>query len=630
MRIEPTPIPHPDRPVPPTDTLNAPAPLPPAVTPTRTTKTQTPHGRRVKAHVRCLEPDSHLIDVELVLPASAQAGGRDLMMPRWMPGSYTLRDYARHVQEIRVSTKNGRELPTTRTATDRWNVNDPGDGPLTVRYRVYCRDLTVNTSHVTATHLYLHGVTVFLYDEATRDLPWEITLEVPRHWPIWTGLPTKETQSGPWPPQLKGRTGFVADDYDHLVDCPIEAGVAHHVERFQAAGKPTRFVVWNPPEGVDWERLTQDVTRIIEEACAVWDGPPYKDYTFILHVARDHGGGLEHDNSTVLGADPLALLEDKAYHTRLLPLVAHEFVHVWNVRRTRPAMLRPYDYQRETPTELLWLFEGGTTYYEFPLMLRAGVKEEHVYEVLAEILKSVEHTPGRHLMSLADASRLSWTKLYKRHESNPNTNISYYSKGAIVCLLLDAHLRENGANLDQVMRHLYREFGSQGIGIEEGSVAHHVREATGVDVSRQLGRWIHTPGNLSVDKALKSLGLKIERRPSDKKKTQGLGVILDDEQLKVLAVVDREDGDEVSPLDPGDELLAVDGWKIDAKKLARHLNPKKERDTVELTVFRDGRLTPLTVPLQKKRPDRYKIEEDKEAETHAKRRRAAWKRKRRG
>ncbi len=552
------------------------------------------------------------------------------MMPRWMPGSYTLRDYARHVQELTVTTKNGRTLPTKRNETDRWSFNDPADGPLTVRYRVYCRDLTVNTSHVTATHLYLHGVSVFLYDETTRNLPWELTLDVPRDWPIWTGLPTKESHSGAWPPQLKGKTRFLADDYDHLVDCPLEAGVAHHVERFMAAGKPTRFVVWNPPEGVDWGRLKEDVTRIIEEACAVWDGPPYHDYTFILHVARDHGGGLEHDNSTVLGADPLALIEEKAYHTGLLPLVAHEFVHVWNVRRTRPATFSPYDYQRETPTGLLWLFEGGTTYYEFPLMLRAGVEEKHVYEVLAEILKSVEYTPGRHLMSLADASRLTWTKLYKRHESNPNTNISYYSKGAIVCLLLDAHLRENGANLDQVMRHLYREYGSKGIGIEEESIARHVLEATGVDASRQLARWLNTPGNIPVDKALKSLGLKIKRKSGDKKQTNGLGVILNEDPLKVLAVVDPEDREEVSPLDPGDEIVAVDGWKVDAKKLRRHLNPQKERDEVEITVFRDGRLTPLKVPLLEKRPDSYKIEEDKEADTDAKRRRAGWKRKRRG
>jgi predicted metalloprotease with PDZ domain len=582
------------------------------------------------ARVRCTQPESHTIEVELTLPALAAARHRELMMPRWIPGSYTLRDYARFVHSLEITTKQGRKIPTTRPATDRWRLRDPATGPLTVRYKVYCRDLTVNHSHVTSTHLYLHGVTVFLWDEDTRERPWRMHLEVPRNWKIWTGLPEHPARKGTRPPELKGSAHFAARDYDHLVDCPIEAGDAHHEERFTAAGKPHRLITWNPGEGIDWKRITKDITRIIEEACTVFDGPPYKDYTFILHLARDHGGGLEHDNSTVLGADPLALTEDKAYHTRFLPLVAHEYFHVWNVRRNKPSVLERIDYQRECPTGLLWFFEGGTTYYEFPLMLRAGIKKEHVYEVLTEIIKAVEYTPGRHRLSVTDASRLSWTKLYKQHESNPNTNISYYSKGALVCLMLDAHLRENGATLDQVMRHIWLEYGKKGRGIEEGSLPRHVQDATGVDVSRQLRAWLEKPGDLPLDKALASLGLKLERKHSDKNKKQGLGVILDEDNLKVLAVPERDLPKDPTPslLDPGDEILAVDGWKVTAKNLARHLNPAEKRDTAEIAIFRDGRLVTLDVPLVEKNPDNYTLKEDKDAPADAKRRRAAWKRRR--
>ncbi len=598
----------------------------------------TPHRAPVTARVTCKRPESHRIEVELRIPGLPEAGTRELMMPRWIPGSYTLRDYARFVHDLEITTRDDRALPTTRSENDRWRFHDPGRGPLTVRYTVYCRDLSVNTSHVTRTHLYLHGVTVFLYDADTRDRPWHLKLDLPKGWEIWTGL-EEPRRSGPWPTRQHGTGRYRAADYDQLVDRPIEAGVDHHEERFMAAGKPHRFVTWNPPDGTDWDTLKNDVTRIIEEACAVFDGPPYKDYTFILHIARDHGGGLEHDNSTVLGADPLALIDEKAYHTRLLPLVAHEYVHVWNVRRNKPAVFQPYDYQQEVPTGLLWLFEGGTTYYEFPLLLRAGIKKKRVYEVLAEIIKHVESTPGRHRLSVADASRLSWTKLYKRHESNPNTNVSYYAKGTLVCLLLDAHLRENGANLDQVMRHLYREHGRQGIGIEEDSVARHVLEATGVDVTRQLSRWVNHPGNVDVDKALRSLGLKLERKHSDPDQKNGLGVILDEKNLKILAVPDQWDTPDggyrkdaalrPSPLDPDDEILAVDGWKVDRQNLARHVNTAARKKSAQVSVFRDGRLQTLEVPLWEKNPDQYKISEDKEAEADAKQRRAGWKRKRR-
>jgi predicted metalloprotease with PDZ domain len=593
----------------------------------------------VVARIRAPEPEDHLVHVELDVPPLPVPGSRELMLPRWIPGSYVLRNFARFVQDLAVEDADGNALPTTRSATDRWRFDDPATGNLRVSYSVYCRDLTVDTSHVTSTHLYVHGVTTFLYDAATRSMPWRVELEVPSDWSIWTGLPAAgRTRAGF--PALRHRATFLATDYDHLIDCPIEAGPAHHVETFRAAGKPHRFVVWNPPESVDWRHITKDVRRIIEEACAIFTGAPYRDYTFILHVAREYGGGLEHDNSTVLGADPLHLLEKKAYHTRFLPLVAHEYFHVWNVRRIKPQRFLTMDLQQEVPTGLLWLFEGGTTYYEFPLMLRAGIPPEKVYETLTELVKYVDGAPGRHRISVSDASRLAWVKLYARHESNVNTNVSYYAKGALVCLCLDAHLRARGANLDQVMRYIWKEVALKGAGIEEDGFPRLVKEATGIDVARQLKRWVEEPGELPLEQSMRTLGLKLERKHSDPDANLGLGIILAEDDLRVLAVPDRWDTKDgrwrqganavPHPLDPDDQILAVDGWKVDMKALARHVNVHEEGEDAVVSIFRDGRMRTLRVPVVEKIPDKVKVEEDKDAAADAKRRRTAWKRRRSG
>lgn len=600
-----------------------------------------PRTPSVEATLSCPNPDNHLVEVTLRIPALSEPSDRTLVMPKWIPGSYKIRDFGRHVQDLSVAAP-GRTLPVQRTRTDGWTFHDPATGPLTVTYRVYCRDLTVDTSHVTATHLYVHGVTTFLYDDALRGMPWRVSVKVPKGWGIWAGLPSEgdhkgKPVGGAWPPELNGAAVFLADDYDHLVDCPIEAGVGHHVERFRAAGKAHRLVVWNPPRDVDWQKVTHDLANLVEEAAAVFGGLPYKDYTFIAHVAKGHGGGLEHKNSTVLGVDPLHLTDPKLYESRWLPLCAHEFFHVWNVRRIQPAAFRPFDYQQEVLTGLLWLFEGGTSYMEVPLLLRAKLgKPESAYEVLADMIKYTEMSEGRHRLSVADASRLTWTKLYQRHESNINTNVSYYSKGAVVCFCLDAHLREHGKNIDQVFQYLAENHGEGQRGVPEGGVPDIVKAATGLDVRRLINAWVEHPGELPVERACRTLGLKIERKHTDAEAKLGLGIQLDGDGMKVTSIPDRwKDGVKKGsvpgvphPLDPGDEIVAVDGWKVTEKDLGKFVNAKKDGEEISVTIFRDGRLRSVAVPVREKNPDKIAVVEDKKADAAAKRRRSLWKKSR--
>ncbi|MBW3582824.1 MAG: PDZ domain-containing protein [Euryarchaeota archaeon] len=601
---------------------------------------------RVDATVRCPAPDSHLVEVTLVLPALPEATERTLVMPKWIPGSYKIRDFGRHVQDLEVTNAAGNRLVVTRTRTDGWTFRDPGEGRLTVFYRVYCRDLTVDTSHVTDSHLYIHGTTCFLYDEACRGLPWRLTVETPRGWGIWSGLPQEGGRKGEKargiPKDKTGRAVFVADGYDHLVDCPVEAGPGHHVSKFRAGGKHHRLVVWNAPLDVPWDQVTDDLTLLIEETGALFDGLPYDHYTFIVHVAKGHGGGLEHANSTVLGVDPLHLTDKKQYETRFLPLCAHEFFHTWNVKRIRPSAFIPYDYQTEVMTKLLWLFEGFTSYYEVPLLLRSGIiDEENAYEVLAELIKYMELVPGRHKLPVSDSSRLTWVKLYQRHESNINTNVSYYSKGAVLGFVLDAHLRERGKSLDTVMRHLWRHYGKKDKGVDEDALPEIIKAATGIDLGKKLHKWADLAGDLPVDRACRLLGLDIKREHSDDKATLGLGVQLAESELKVTAVPDRWDtpGGKPShphdvprphPIDPDDELIAIDGWKVTGKDLGKHLNNGREAgDLVQVTLFRDGRIRNVDVPLVEKEPDKTKIGENKKATAAAKRRRGQWKKSRR-
>ncbi len=561
------------------------------------------------------DPGTHLVKVSQTIPAAGDEP-RTLRMAAWVPGSYKIRDYGRHVQDIEAFV-DGKQKRVEQVGKDAWTVAGSTGKEVELRYSVYGRDLGVHGNHVTNDHAHLFPAALALWDEHTRSLPHAVTIKSPRGWTTWCGLES-EAFDGKLRPAV---------DYDHLVDCPIEVGppADYTVLAWTTRRKKHRAVFWHAPKDMDEARIKKDMRAVVEETAKLFGGLPYEHYTFISHVAADHGGGLEHRNSTVLGLDPMSLVVDAKIQTKFLPLVSHEFFHTWNVKRILPEAFQPYDMQAEQYTGLLWLFEGFTTYYEMPLLARAGVVDEESFgKIAAEMLKYYEMALGRNRRPVSDCSRLTWSLLYQAHEHNINRNVSYYSKGMWIGLCLDWHLRTHGVKdgLDVVMRHLWSEYGAKGRGVPEDGMAAIIKDATGIDVGALLGRWVNGTSELPIDKALRELGFEVERKMDDDKAPAGLGVMF---KSGNGAVIERipEDSPCHSVLQPDDELIAVEGYKWSAERFKDWANARGTDGKVQLALFREGRLRELQVPLREKAKDTIVIKVHK-GDAAATRRRKAW------
>ncbi|HJQ93044.1 MAG TPA: PDZ domain-containing protein [Candidatus Thermoplasmatota archaeon] len=568
---------------------------------------------RVTFDVR--RPETHLVRVTQRFPGTLGAD-RTLRMPAWVPGSYKIRDFGRHVQDLSAKA-GGRYLPVEQPTKDSWVLKGVNGRAVEVAFDVYCRELTVDTSHVTSDHAHLFPATLMLYDAASRGLPHRLRLLQPRGWRAWSGLETG---------RLDG-TLEVADSFDHLIDCPIECGppAAYHVGRFQVRGVTHRHVVWQPPQGADWAKVERAMAATCREAVKVFGAIPYRHYTFLTHVAADYGGGLEHRNSTVLGADPAHLQNEEKVQTRYLPLVAHEFVHTWNVKRILPAAFQPYDLQTEVYTDLLWLFEGFTSYYELPLLHRAKVcGEDEFAKMMAEDLEMYHKALGRRRITVSQASRLTWTLLYQPHEHNVNRNVSYYTKGMWVGLCLEAELRrrtKGKVGVDAVMRHAWRKHGKTGMGVTDDAFPDLVSQATGIDLRRQLNDWTRGTEELPIERSLKTLGIDLKTEWKEPRKNKGLGVEFKPGTPTIARI--WEDVPAFKVLQPDDELAAAAGYKWRSDHFHDQVANKKPGDEVEVVVFREGRIRHLQVPLVLLPKDKFTVSFSQKP-GQAKRLRQAW------
>ena len=376
-------------------------------------------------------PHSRLFHVEGTFPAHGLTQ-LDLVLPVWTPGSYLVREYARHLQDFTAADPQGRSLPVERVDKRTFRVTTGGKvDSVVARWRVYANDLTVRASHLDDSHGFFNGATLFLHREEGRSQRHEVRIEAPAGWRTHTALPSRDGV-------------FLAKDYDTLVDSPFEIG-PEEAKTFQAAGKTHRVVIWGRGN-YEEQRLLSDLQGICEEEARLFGGLPFDDYLFIILLNDKLRGGLEHEASTTLLAPRFGFRPQKAYE-EFLTLAAHEYFHLWNVKRIKPRALVPFDYSRESYTALLWAMEGITSYYDNLITRRAGLMEVDRYlETVGENLSALMATPGRAVQSLADASRCAWIKYYRPDENSPNSSISYYLKGEIVALLLDLEIRKRTAD----------------------------------------------------------------------------------------------------------------------------------------------------------------------------------------
>ncbi|MFG6468661.1 M61 family metallopeptidase [Roseateles sp. BYS87W] len=532
-------------------------------------------------------PAAHRFQVTLDVPAPV--AGQRVSLPVWIPGSYMVREFAKHLQDLRAH-QSGAECALTQVDKATWQVACAADVPLTLTYTVYAFDPSVRTAWLDDARAFFNASSLCLRVLGQEHRPHRLTLaDVPAGWRVATEMAVDGD-------------GYLAADYDELVDHPFELG-GHWQGEFIAAGVPHRVVVAGAWPSFDGERLLADVQRICEAQVQFWGEAPFTRYSFLLWAVDEGHGGLEHRASTALicarrelptSAEPAAPSEG---YLRLLGLFSHEYFHAWNVKRLRPAEFARFDYQRENHTELLWFFEGFTSYYDELMLRRAGLVDTPRYlQLLAASVQSVLANPGRRVQALAQASFEAWTKYYRPDENSPNATSNYYAQGALVALCLDLSLRAAGASLDALMRRLWQQT-PEGL-LTEAAVLAAVADLGGADLARQLHAWVHDTGELPLQPLLATAGVAW-RDGARATMAQRLGLRVRESALTGITVTHVLSGSaaEHAGVNARDEILGADGWRLRRLDDLAALQPASGAP-VRLLLSRDQRLVErvLTVP----------------------------------
>lgn len=567
------------------------------------------------------DPRGHLVSVETVVRSDVPLPAPlVLFMPVWTPGSYLVREYARHVESL-TGLSDGAASAARKIRKNAWRVGLEGAREIALRYRVYCNELTVRTNHVDESHAFLNGAAVFLAVDGHEDAPSTLDVVVPRGWQLITaldGAASPESSSPNRPSVWEGESTvrFVASDLDALVDSPLELGELR-TERIHVHGVPHDIALWpkHRADDVQIASLLRDFATVIATEAAWFGGSlPYDRYTLFLHLSPRARGGLEHLSSASVIANPTTLSTRDGY-LDLLSLVAHELLHAWNVKRIRPEGLSPYRYQEENYTRLLWWFEGATSYYDWRALRVSKIctVEEYLDHLAGEIL-AIDRTHGRLLQSLEEASFDAWIKLYRPDENTENSSISYYRKGEIVCALFDIEIRARSrgrASLDDVLRHLWECYGKPRVPVPEDGIQAIFEKSTEVPLGDLFDAWIRSPGEIDYDATLAHLGLFTDRDRKDrgeKKPRATLSLRTRSEGGKaIVTAVARGRAAQLAGIDAGDEIIAIGGRRVEAGSLETALASRDPFEEVDITIGRDGSTFTLKARLDEAGTDKLRI-----------------------
>ncbi|RYC66426.1 M61 family metallopeptidase [Spirosoma sordidisoli] len=550
------------------------------------------------------EPQTHYFEVEMQLKNSASAtsarknGYVDIKMPVWTPGSYLIREYAKNVEAFSASAA-GKPVRSEKVRKNAWRVYSTDDN-LTVKYRVYANELTVRTSLVDADHGYVTPASVFMYVEALKNQPHRVVVQPYKDWKkVATGL--KTISGSPYT--------YEAADYDLLVDSPIEIG-NHKTFSFTASGIPHTVAMFGDVT-YDEKRLAADYTRVCETAASVVGEHPCTDYTFIVHHIPQGGGGLEHLNSTTLETYRTAYATEASYKG-FFTLVAHEYFHLWNVKRIRPIALGPFDYDNENYTTMLWLSEGCTSFYEDYILRRAGFHSPEAYlGIVANDITQIENQPGSRVQSASESSWDAWIKGYRPNENSANTTISYYSKGSVLGTLLNLTILagSNGArNMDDLMRLLYTEYyKKQKRGFTDAEFRQAAEQMAGRKLDDFFGTAVNSTNPIDYNSYFAPVGLQLTNVAG---RTQdgflGAGTTVQNGKV-VISSVRRGSAAYTDGLNVGDEVLAVDSVRV-GDDLLRLISGRRVGDKLDVLVNRAGLVRKLTITLTQNPLVSYRLE----------------------
>ena len=523
----------------------------------------------------------HLVHVTLRFLANPN---QELWLPTWIPGSYLVREFSKHIESVKASDEAGRILSIKKTEKNRWRLFNTDHELITVEYDVYAYDLSVRGAYVDQTRLYINPACVCLGLQDQEQAPCEVEVFLPdelKHFQIATGLTSKSL--------VKGRFTLKAENYDQLIDSPFELADQSRFS-FEANGISHEFVI-SGKHSTDLDRLKADIKKICETEINLFGSAPFKDYTFMTMATGNSYGGLEHCNSTSLitPRDDLPKAgeaeEPSKDYQRFLGLCSHEYFHSWLVKFIRPENFANYDLHKEGYTSLLWIFEGFTSYYDDLILLRSGVISQKSYlDLLKAQIDRYLQNPGRFIQSVSESSFDAWIKFYRQDENSNNAGTSYYNKGSLVALCLDLGLRLRGSNLDSLMRRLY-ENTQNGMQVNDRTIVELCNELTGDNWIEQINHLINTTDELPLDQLFPEFGLSYSIK-NDKALPFGLKVA-DKAEGVVIQQVRRESAAAQAGLSANDVIIAIDGLKASEKLLAKYA---KQQGTFTVFAFRRDEL----------------------------------------
>jgi predicted metalloprotease with PDZ domain len=559
-------------------------------------------------------PASHYFEVSICVE-SPDPAGQSLRLPNWIPGSYMIRDFARNLLDLRAEGAAG-ELTIEQIDKSNWRI-EPCEGAVTISYKVYAKDLSVRTAHLDHTHGYYNGSSVFMEVVGQSDQPCEVLIEQPQadhcaDWRVATSLQREQAEAF-------GFGLYRALDYDDLIDHPVEMGTFKCVS-FSACGVPHDIILTGRFE-CDEERLAADLKTICEHHIRFFGEPaPMDYYQFQVMVIGNGYGGLEHRASTSLVTKRDSLPKpgqagvDDDYRD-FLGLCSHEYFHTWNVKRIKPQAYRPYELQQEVYTDLLWAFEGITSYYDDLGLLRSGLIETESYlELFAQVMTRVQRGRGRLRQSVAESSFNAWTKFYKQDENAANAIVSYYAKGSLVAACIDLKLRalsDGARGLDDVMRRLWQDYLEDGRGVETDTIQRLVSEISGADLDSFLRQLIYSTDELPLVELLEDAGIEVTRRVAMNSQDKGgkdaagelpgadVGAAFrEGDGGLVVQRVSEEGALQLAGLSADDIVIAIDGLKLSLAQLESKLLRSRPGDVWSVHAFRRDELNEFDVTLQ--------------------------------
>jgi len=535
------------------------------------------------------ERQTHYVHIDMHIQGFSTQKQLDIKMPVWAPGSYLIREYAKNVERFSVQDEQGIAILHEKTDKNTWRIWTEGQD-VHIRYSVYAFERSVRTSFIDAQHAFLSPVGIFFYIDGYLTHPAHIMIDLPPTWSkVSSGLPRIAEQT------------FYTENFDILYDSPIEVG-NQDTWLFDVDGTLHECCMVGKAD-YDRDQLTADITAIVQEENKIWGSNPNDYYLFITHHSQSGSGGLEHLNSTVL-ATPRFHYANPVTYKAYLSLVAHEYFHLWNVKRLRPKALGPFNYNVENYTTALWIMEGFTAYYDNLIIRRCGFYDEKEYlQQLAQDFNTVYNRPGYTLQSAAAASFDAWIKQYRPDENSHNTSISYYNKGAMLAAALDTKIiahTEGHRRLDDVVRAAYEKFYLiENRGFEEAEFQRLAEEIVGTDLS-DIFRAAHELVELDYNRYFHAVGYElIDSNQENKTLSLGIKTVNNDTRV-IIKNIDRDSAAWQAGLSVDDELIAINDHRIDGngKAIDHVLATVQAGDEIRMIVARDGIIEYIPVTLQ--------------------------------